>query len=255
MAASHKETMSNGKQPVVCVFCGSSAGKNPAHLESAQTLGTTIGKAGYKLVYGGGTMGVMGEVAKSVVSVAGPDAVEGIIPRALIQSEKDVSMRSETSRASAKKPERTMSEEDLERIDSNTDPDVYIVPKSEFGSTTIVPDMHTRKRMMAQRVEQGGAGSGFIALAGGYGTMEEVMEMVTWNQLGIHSIPVVLVNINGYWNGLLELVRNSVREGFISPGQANILVEVKSTDDVLAALRDYQVAPGRYKLDWETIKV
>lgn len=214
----------------------------------------TIGKAGYKLVYGGGTMGVMGELAKSVVSISGPKAVEGIIPRALIQSEKDVSMRSETSRASARKPERTMSEEELERIDSNTDPDVHIVPESEFGVTTIVPDMHTRKRMMAYRVEHGGAGSGFVALAGGYGTMEEVMEMVTWNQLGIHKIPVILVNVNGYWNGLLELVKNSVREGFISPGQANILVEVKTTDEVLAALRDYEVAPGRYNLDWESIK-
>ena len=124
------------------------------------------------------------------------------------------------------------------------------MPESEFGVTTIVPDMHTRKRMMAQAVESGGVGSGFVALAGGYGTMEEVMEMVTWNQLGIHSLPIVLVNIDGYWDGLLDWVKNSIREGFVGEGNANILTEVKSTDQVVEALKDYKVAEGRFKLDW-----
>ena len=78
--------------------------------------------------------------------------------------------------------------------------------------------------------------------------------MVTWNQLGIHQIPIVLVNINGYWNGLLDWVKNSVQEGFVSPGQANVLVEVKSTDEVVAALRSYEPAPGTYKLDWNHIE-
>lgn len=199
-------------------------------------------------------MGVMGELSKTVVSLSGPKAVEGIIPRALIQSERDTAKRSETSQFSARKPERTMSEEELQRIDSNQDPDALIVPESEFGATVIVPDMHTRKRMMASRVGNGGPGSGFVALAGGYGTMEEVLEMVTWNQLGIHKIPIVLVNIDGYWTALLDLVKNSVREGFISPSQANILVEVKTTADVVTALRDYQPPPGRYNLDWNPIE-
>jgi uncharacterized protein (TIGR00730 family) len=143
-----------------------------------------------------------------------------------------------------------MSAEDLERVDSNEDPDSKIVPVSEFGATTIVPDMHTRKQMMARSVQEGGPGSGFVALAGGYGTMEEVMEMVTWNQLGIHQLPIVLININGYYDGLLEWVKTSVREGFVGEGAANILVEVKSTDEVVDALRNYTEAPGRYKLDW-----
>jgi uncharacterized protein (TIGR00730 family) len=143
-----------------------------------------------------------------------------------------------------------MSSEQLQRIDSNEDPDAQIVPESEFGRTTIVPDMHTRKRMMANSVQQGGPGSGFVALAGGYGTMEEVMEMVTWNQLGIHQVPIILVNINGYWNGLLEWIKTAIREGFVNEGAANILVEVKSTEEVIDALRGYQVAPGRYKMDW-----
>ncbi|KIW26862.1 uncharacterized protein PV07_06657 [Cladophialophora immunda] len=237
-------------EPVVCVFCASSPGKNPVHLESARELGQSLHEAGYKLVYGGGTMGIMGELAKTLVTLSGPSSVHGIIPRALIRSEKDPSVRSETSRFGQGKAERTMSSEELQRIDSTEDPDKQIVPESEFGRTTIVPDMHTRKRMMANSVEAGAPGSGFVALAGGYGTMEEVMEMVTWNQLGIHQIPIILVNINGYWNGLLDWVKTAIREGFVGEGAANILVEVQSTDQVIEALRGYQVAPGRYKLDW-----
>ncbi|KIX93671.1 uncharacterized protein Z520_10577 [Fonsecaea multimorphosa CBS 102226] len=238
-------------EPVVCVFCASSPGKDPIHLASARELGRSLHEAGYKLVYGGGTMGVMGELAKTLVSLSGPSSVHGIIPRALIRSEKDPSFAGDKSRFGQRKAERTMSSEELQRIDSNTeDPDKQIVPESEFGRTTIVPDMHTRKRMMANSVEAGAPGSGFVALAGGYGTMEEVMEMVTWNQLGIHQIPIILVNINGYWNGLLDWVKTAIREGFVGEGAANILVEVQSTDQVIEALRGYQLAPGRYKLDW-----
>ena len=112
-------------------------------------------------------MGLMGELAKTIVSLSGPEFVHGIIPRALIRSEKDITTRSETSRTSTKEAERTMSDEALKRLDSNEDPDASIVPQSEFGATTIVPDMHTRKRMMAQSVGAGGPGSGFVILAGG----------------------------------------------------------------------------------------
>lgn len=195
-------------------------------------------------------MGIMGEVSKTLVSLSGPSSVRGIIPRALIRTEVDPSVRNETSRDGSRKAERTMSAQELKRIDSNEDPDSTIVPANEFGSTTIVPDMHTRKRMMAQCVQAGGPGSGFVALAGGYGTLEEVMEMVTWNQLGIHSIPIVLVNVNGYWTGLLDWVKNSIREGFVGEGAASILVEVNSADEVVDALREYKLAPGRFKLDW-----
>ena len=242
------------KKPVVCVFCGSSAGNKPVHLESARTLANAFAEAGYNLVYGGGTMGIMGELAKTLVARRGPSSVQGIIPRALIRTEKDGTLRNGEAQPEAKpKIERSMTNEELERITSNTsqdDPDKKIVPESQFGATTIVPDMHTRKRMMAASVEAGGPGSGFVALAGGYGTMEEVMEMVTWNQLGIHQLPVVLVNVDGYWDGLLDWVRNSIREGFVGEANADILVEVKRPADVVEALRDYKVAEGRFKLDW-----
>jgi uncharacterized protein (TIGR00730 family) len=242
------------KAPVVCVFCGSSSGKKPIHIESARILAECLADANASLVYGGGTMGIMGEVAKTLVQRRGPKSVHGIIPRALIRTEKDGTLRNGEAHADSKpKIERSMTSEELERFTSNTsqdDPDKKIVPESEFGVTTIVPDMHTRKRMMAASVEAGGPGSGFVALAGGYGTMEEVMEMVTWNQLGIHQIPVILVNIDGYWDGLLDWVKNSIREGFVGESNANILVEVKRPEDVVEALRDYKVAEGRFKLDW-----
>jgi uncharacterized protein (TIGR00730 family) len=103
---------------------------------------------------------------------------------------------------------------------------------------------------MAQQVIDGGPGSGFVALAGGYGTIEEVMEMVTWNQLGIHALPIVLVNIDGYWDGLLQWVRNAVKEGYIGERNADILVEVKGTEDVVEALKGYRVSEERFQLDW-----
>ena len=203
-------------------------------------------------------MGLMGELASTFVSLSGPKAAHGIIPRPLIRTEKDGTLRNgeshspSPSREPKAKVERSMSSDQLERYDTNkdTDPDQKIVPFSEFGATTIVPDMHTRKRMMAQEVQSGGPGSGFVALAGGYGTMEEVMEMVTWNQLGIHQLPVVLVNIDGYWDGVLDWVKNSIRAGFIGENNADILSVVTKPEDVVQALRDYKVAEGRFKLDW-----
>jgi len=144
-----------------------------------------------------------------------------------------------------------MTTQELHDIDAQNGEGV-LKESGSFGLTTIVPDMHTRKRLMAQKVLEGGPGSGFVALAGGYGTIEEVMEMVTWNQLGIHACPIVLVNIDGYWDGLLQWVRNSVEEGFVGAGNQDILVEVKRAEDVVEALRRYRVSEERYVLDWTT---
>lgn len=231
-------------KPVVCVFCASSPGKNPAHLESARQLSSALSTAGYQLVYGGGTLGIMGEVAKTFVSHSGPDSVDGIIPKALIRVDKDLSARNSPAPPQdpdTKQAERTMTSEQLQ---SN------VIPQSEFGNTIVVQDMHTRKRLMAEKVVRGGPGSGFVALAGGYGTIEEVMEMVTWNQLGIHKMPIVVVNVDGIWDGLLDWVRRSIREGFVGEGNANIIVEVNDPSQVVDALRNYKVAEGRFNLDW-----
>ncbi|KAL2002508.1 hypothetical protein VTN02DRAFT_6643 [Thermoascus thermophilus] len=242
------------KPAVVCVFCGSVGGNDPAHLESARALARAFHENNVQLVYGGGTAGMMGELARTLVKLSGPQAAHGVIPRALVKVEEgykdsqeldDPAAATESAQrewqAGGKAPERVLPHP----TDRTT-----LLQASEYGVTTIVPDMHTRKRLMATKVLEGGPGSGFVALAGGFGTMEEVMEMTTWNQLGIHRVGVVLVNINGFYDGLLAWVKNAVKEGYISPANAEILVEAKDVSEVLTKLRDYKVSDGRMQLNW-----
>ncbi len=160
----------------------------------------------------------MGEIAKTLVSLSGPGAVHGIIPEALITWEQELSGA--------------------------------MIDEQIYGGSTVVADMHTRKRLMAKRVIEGGPGSGFVALSGGYGTLEELMEIITWNQLGIHSRGIVLFNVEGYYDGLIQWVETAVSSGFISPGNAGILVEALAADEVVTQLREYRVAEGRFNLDW-----
>ncbi len=165
----------------------------------------------------------MGEIARTLVSLSGVEAVQGIIPEALIKYEQ--------VGASATDAKNTIDEK-------------------VYGRTTVVPDMHTRKQLMAKKVMEGGPGSGFVALSGGFGTLEELMEVITWNQLGIHSNGVVVFNIEGYYNGLLQWVRTAVSAGFIAPGNAGILVEALSAEEVVNQLKDYKISEDRMKLDW-----
>ena len=104
---------------------------------------------------------------------------------------------------------------------------------------------------MAKEVIEGGPGGGFVALSGGYGTLEELMEVTTWNQLGIHSMPVIVYNVDGYWDGLLSWVKNAVGSGFIANNNAGILSEAVSADEVLKCLKEYVNAEGRFNLSWE----
>jgi uncharacterized protein (TIGR00730 family) len=166
----------------------------------------------------------MGEVARTLVSLSGPSSVHGIIPRALTALEQSPSFDPSSPAA---------------HIDATI-----------YGHTTVVPDMHTRKRMMASEVIAGGPGGGFVALSGGYGTFEELMEVTTWNQLGIHDMPVVVYNVDGYWTGLIEWVKNAVTSGFVSPGNAGILSEARTADEVVTCLSEYENAPGRFDLKW-----
>ena len=232
--------------------CAASPGKNPAHIQSARALAQALHASHSSLVYGGGTRGIMGELARTLVSLSGPQSVHGVIPRALIridpEYEQGAKPAESNSNSGVKGGERDMSANELQKIDSCKS--ASLLQESEYGLTTVVSDMHTRKRTMAQMVVEGGPGSGFVALAGGYGTIEEVMEMVTWNQLGIHKVPIVLVNIDGYWDGLLQWVKTAVEEGYVGEANAGILVEVKDTAEVSTALQEYRVAEGRLKLDW-----
>ena len=170
----------------------------------------------------------MGEIARTLVSLSGPDSVQGVIPEALIAFEQEG--RPGTAGATIPRPS------------SLTD--------GEFGRTTVVPDMHTRKQLMAKKVVEGGLGSGFVALSGGYGTLEELMEMTTWNQLGIHSNGVVVFNVDGYYDGLIQWVKTAVSAGFIAPGNGGILVEALDAEEVVKQLKEYRVSKQRFNLDW-----
>jgi uncharacterized protein (TIGR00730 family) len=222
------------KQPVICVLyvpptaylCGASSGTSPAHLAAARALAHVLHNNNIHLVYGGGTAGLMGEVARTLVSLSGPDSVHGIIPQPLIRFEQQTEP-------------------------SSADPNAHSIDSTAYGKTTVVKDMHTRKQMMAQEVIDGGPGGGFVALSGGYGTLEELMEVITWNQLGIHSMPVIVFNVEGYWNGLLGWVKTAVTSGFVGPTSAGILVEALSAEDVLTQLKAYQNAEGRFDLTWD----
>jgi uncharacterized protein (TIGR00730 family) len=168
----------------------------------------------------------MGEIAKTLVSLSGKDAVHGIIPEALLKYER-------------KYGENGVGDVAQSAIDENI-----------YGRTTVVPDMHTRKQLMAREVIEGGANGGFVALTGGFGTMEELMEVVTWNQLGIHGRGVVVFNVNGYYDGLFQWVNTAVDKGFISKHNSGIMVEAKTADGVVHALKHYQNSADRFDLDW-----
>lgn len=178
-------------------------------MEAARNLAKVFVENDWALVYGGGTVGLMGEVAKTIVGLGGTS--HGIIPEALVGYE-----------TSGKVP-----------------------PESIYGRTTIVKDMHERKRLMAQEADA------FIALPGGYGTMEELFETVTWNQLGIHSRPIIVLNIEGFYDLLLGWIDKSVESGFVSEGLREIIGEAKTPDEVPEVLRNYKPAKGRLDLKWE----
>ncbi|KAL8909872.1 MAG: hypothetical protein Q9171_004822 [Xanthocarpia ochracea] len=212
-------TTESRKGPVIAVFCGASTGYSSAHLEAARSLAHSLHAHNATLVYGAGTTGIMGEIAKTLVSLSGPQSVHGVIPKPLLGKER---------------PEGNGGE----------DEDTY-------GLKTVVPDMHERKALMAQEVIEGGPGSGFVALSGGYGTLEELFEMITWNQLGIHGRGIVIFNVEGYYDGLISWVRSSVIGGFITPGNAGIMVEALDAEEVIKHLKEYKLSEDRLQLNWD----
>ncbi|KAI4157368.1 MAG: hypothetical protein LQ342_008326 [Letrouitia transgressa] len=211
--------LSTSRPTVICVFCGASPGTSPTHLAAARSLAHVFHAHSITLVYGGGTQGLMGEIARTLVSLSGPASVHGVIPEALLSVEQQNA------------PNRQIAE-------------------GTYGRMTIVKDMHSRKNLMAKEVIEGGPGSGFVALSGGYGTLEELMEVATWNQLGIHGKGVVVFNVEGYYDGLLAWVRTAVSKGFIAPGNAGILVEALDAEEAVRQLREYRVSEDRFQLEW-----
>jgi len=169
----------------VCVFCGSSAGRRASYREAAQRLGQNLARRGIGLVYGGGSVGLMGLLADAVLASGG--TVDGVIPRRLA--------RKEIAHAGLSR---------LHRVGS----------------------MHERKALMADLSDA------FVALPGGMGTLEELAEILTWSQLGLHRKPCALLDVEGYWRPLVAFFDHAVEEGFLRPGDRAILL-VETDPEVL----------------------
>ncbi|ODQ47716.1 hypothetical protein PICMEDRAFT_15630 [Pichia membranifaciens NRRL Y-2026] len=213
----------------ICVFCGSSFGSNPDFAAEATKLGQLMASKNYGLVYGGGTTGLMGCIAKAVAS--NNTYVHGIIPDALVSKERK-------------------SKDEIEKINDQLKNSVENhkgeTPLDDsYGKTTIVSDMHTRKRLMGQEAEA------FVAMPGGFGTLEELFEITTWSQLGIHQKPVILFNINGFYDELIIFVQKSIEAGFISENNGKILQVAATPEEVLEKLDNYKVPEGRFNLSWK----
>lgn len=152
----------------VCVFCGSSPGRNPAYAAAARALGDTLARRRLGLVYGGASVGLMGVVADAALAAGGE--VVGILPKALAGKE---------------------------------------LAHPGLSELRVVPSMHERKAQMVELAD------GFIALPGGVGTLEELFEVLTWAQLGLHAKPCGLLDVAGYWRPLERFLDHAVAERFV----------------------------------------
>lgn len=176
----------------ICVYCGSSAGNNPAYREAALTLGRSLAEHKIRLVYGGGTKGIMGAVAEGVLQAGGQ--VLGIIPEFLVAKEA-----------------------------SGSD-------FAHLSEVIVTKDMHERKHLMFQHSDA------FVTLPGGIGTVEEIVEMMTWAQLGRHKKPMVFANINQFWQPMLKLIDHMRDEGFIHTSHQLQPLVIDDADAIVAAI-------------------
>ena len=177
----------------VCVFCGSSTGRNPSYRHLADRLGRTLAQRGLGVVYGGGRVGLMGALADGALAAGGE--VIGVIPQALMDRE---------------------------------------IGHRGLTELRIVGSMHERKAVMAELAD------GFIALPGGIGTLEELFEVWTWAQLGLHGKPCGLLDSDGFFGPLVEFLDHLVLTGFVQPQYRAMLHAAESPDDLLAAFAAYQ---------------
>ncbi|KIJ69661.1 hypothetical protein HYDPIDRAFT_80450 [Hydnomerulius pinastri MD-312] len=186
----------------VAVYCAASFGKQKAFQQAALSLGHALVAANRPLVYGGGNSGIMGVVSGAVANSDG-GKVTGIIPYAILAAggEKD------------KGNGQAKSNNIADALDEKRRGEI------------VVNSMHERKVEMAKRV------GAFVGLPGGFGTFEEILEVITWNQLNIHNKPVILLNVLSYYNALRELVKNGVREGFIQPQNEKLVIFVDGPAD------------------------
>lgn len=176
----------------ICIFCGASPGARPIYIEKAREAGRMIAESGLNMVYGGGSVGMMGAVADSCLDAGGK--VTGVITQQLY---------------------------DLE------------VGHEGLTDIEIVTTMHERKARMAELAD------GFVSLPGGIGTLEEMFEVLTWAQLEIHSKPCGLLNVEGYYDDLYDFLQNAVKERFLLPEHAGMLILDEDFESLLAKMMTF----------------
>lgn len=178
----------------VCVFCGSNVGNDPAYRQAAEDMGIEIVRRSWGLVYGGGSVGLMGVVADAVLAAGGE--VTGVIPEMLATKE---------------------------------------LLHTGVTNMHVAPTMHARKALMEQSADA------FIALPGGYGTFEELLEIITWAQLGLHAKPIGLLNVCGFYDGLTAFFDHAIAAGFIKARHRNLIVTAKTPCELLDLLVTHEM--------------
>ncbi len=176
----------------VCVYCGSSKGTDAAYVASGLVLGKALADNHLRLVYGGGTKGIMGAVAEGAATAGGK--VLGIIPKFLMNKEA---------------------------------PDAHRAATAEI---VVTETMHQRKHLMFEQSDA------FVALPGGIGTVEEIIEMMTWGQLGHHSKPLVFANILGFWDPMRVMLEHIKGQGFLHSAHNIRMMTVEHAEDIVPQL-------------------
>lgn len=174
----------------IAVYCGSSCGFNEIYKNTAETVGKYFAKNGIILVYGAGSVGLMGIMADATLQNGG--LVYGVIPQFLM---------------------------DLE------------VGHKNLNELIITQTMHERKMKMCELAD------GIIALPGGYGTLDELFEMLTWSQLGLHELPIGILNVNGFYDPLLAMVQKMVDEGFLKTENQNLIIVEENISELIQKMK------------------
>lgn len=181
----------------IAVYCGSSTRADPRYTAPARALAESLARAGITLVYGGGNVGLMGEIADAALRAGGQ--VVGVIPRFMRQAE---------------------------------------LAHAGLSECIEVESMHERKARMAERAEA------FIALPGGYGTLDELFEALTWTQIGLQAKPCGVLNVDGYFDALLAMLDRMAADGFLRPGHRELLVSADNPETLLASLLTVPMPEG-----------
>lgn len=181
--------MLENQQQTICIYCASSTQVKTSYFHATDRLAKLVASAGFSIVYGGGSMGLMGQLADSMLAVGG--RITGVIPRFMCEVEWN---------------------------------------HTELTELILVDTMHERKEKMAMMADA------VVALPGGCGTLEELLEVITWKRLGIFTKPIIIVNIEGYFDALVSMLNRAADEHFMREEHKQMWKVVETPEEVLSAI-------------------